>query len=187
MTNKEYRSFLSKANKRLSRLESANLHSYAYYTALDMIEKYYNPFITKKTDLKRFTQTNELDRERQVRDITRFLNMPTSTVRGARLANRKRDDTFKKRYLDKTGSKFTASMDDFYAFLSSTQFNSLSSRFSSSQVVDEVQLQLEEGRSLSEIQESFEQYLSQETTFEKYVRMAEDARNNGFNNRGRKK
>lgn len=178
MTNSEYRKLIQRANARLKRIEQAGKQSPAYFKALDYIERFYNPFENRNETVTRFTSVPEQAprrRNQQIRAIKRFLNMQTSTLSGIKNAERKRDATF-------ASKGFTGDYNSLYTFLSSAQFDSLSRRYGSDQVVEQFIEMYNEGLQLDEIRTMYDTYLSTQISQDDYLKARQKYEANGFHN-----
>ena len=148
-----------RANVRLSALEQKNLDNdtWAYGKA--------NRYL-KGQDRTRFFEGKKFDSERelnrQLQELTYFLNAKSSTVRGIKQMEKERYNTFSKNH--NLGKKH---MEDYYTFLQSEQFGLLRRTLDSESIFDDLALALQQGVDIETLEKQYAEYTNSNLTFEK--------------------
>lgn len=149
-----------RANQRLKELEKHNLDNDTW--AYGKAQKY-----LKQQDRTRFyggKKYNSVhDLNRQLQELTYFINARSSTISGINAMNKQRYETFKKNH----GNIDISHYKDFYDFLGSEQFKGLMKMLPSNEVMDDFAQALEQGTTLDEIEKQYAEYMNNDITFEK--------------------
>lgn len=148
-----------RANVRLSNLEKKGLDNdtWAYGKA--------NRFLNRQDRTRFFegkTYNSERELNRQLQELTYFLNAKSSTVRGIKQMEKERYATFSKNH--NLGKKH---MEDYYTFLQSEQFGLLRRTLDSESLFDDLALALQQGVDIETLQQQYAEYTNSNITFEK--------------------
>lgn len=162
------RTLAKRANQRMVRLGRATSEitgeKYDEFGAVTKVKDYLERYGRTRFTESLTGETREysaMSRERLQREIVvlqGFLNAKTSSVAGQRRAEEKRVATFTSQGLGRI-----AKNKEFYDFLNSNSYNALKSSagLQSEQIQDLYQRASDEGMSAQEIQEAFDEYVSQ--------------------------
>lgn len=148
-----------RANVRLSTLEKHDLDNdtWAYGKASRYLR---NQDRIRFYEGKKYNSERELNR--QLQELTYFLNAKSSTIRGIKQMEKERYATFAKNHeLDKSH------MEDYYTFLQSEQFGLLRRTLDSETLFDDLSLALQQGVDLETLEKQYAEYTNTNITFEK--------------------
>lgn len=142
-----------RANTRLTALEKKDLakNSRAYKLAmleLDQKKRYYQG---KKYETENLVNI-------QLAKVVEFLNKTSSTLEGARKAKANQEEYIRKFEIE-TDIDLTGHLDDFFDFLNGEMFENLRHLKDSNQIVEDLALMLEEGKTINQIESKFYNYL----------------------------
>ena len=153
------------ANARMKNLEEHNIVYYAYENAQHFL---------KRRNRNRFYQGKKYDSEKELnislRYLSEFLRAKTSTMRGLKSINMKRINTLNDRFA-RRGINFKITKENekmFFTFLGSKQYQTLISKYASSnQVIDDIGRAFDEGVTVEELHEQYQNFMNNENmTFE---------------------
>lgn len=148
-----------RANVRLANLERNELDNDTW--AYGKAKRFLNNQDRKRFyEGKKFNSLRELNR--QLQEVTYFLNAKSSTIRGIKQMEKERYATFAKNHdLDKTH------MEDYYTFLQSEQFGLLRRTLDSETLFDDLALALQQGVDIKTLEEQYAEFTNTNITFEK--------------------
>lgn len=142
------------ANERLRNLEKAGRAFWAYDTAINYTQNAYGRNRFNESQKWRGTIPGMVE---ELQNITEFLNMETSTVRGSRAVDRRITNTFRKEH----GLKISNPR-EFFAFLNSAQYRQLAnSGITSEQLQEYFDRSREDGYTIPEIYDELESFQSE--------------------------
>lgn len=146
------------ANERLRRLEKAGRDFWAYDIAVNYTQKAYGR--------NRFNQARQWKGSmegiiNEIEELSKFLNMETSTLRGQKAVDRRIAKTFKQKGLKMSDPKA------FFNFLNSAQYKNLANKgITSEQLQEFFDRSVDDQYELSEIYNAFEEFENSDMTVE---------------------
>lgn len=155
------RKLAQKANGRIRTLRKNDINYYAM--------EHVNYFLDQQGRENFYTGRNfesEEELNRQLYELTNFLNSKSSTMTGLKEVRNKRINTLSSKYNIDISTKQKEKL--FFEFLSSEQFKQLCKYADSEDILDDVSAAMQDGEGISQIQEEYQDFLinNQDMTFE---------------------
>jgi hypothetical protein len=159
-----YYTLSKRANQRIRDLQKKGYNSYASKKAKKVLQEDWNRKTFKQSKIMKGYEL-----KKNLQALENFFTSETASAKGIKKLNNKRRQIF----IDK--GLHIKDWDTFFNFLSSKQFESLSMRVDSNQVVSDYDKANDEGFNTEQIQKQYDEFLNSDMTFEQ----VEERRMNG--------
>lgn len=151
-----YYTLAKRANQRFRDIEKkSKLSSGAVHKAKKFLDNNYG-----RTTFKQSKNLTGIELKENLKALETFFKSKTATAKGIRLIEKEHINTFKKKGI------YIKDKEKFFQFLSSQQFKTLSKYADSDQIIEDFTNAFDEGFSIDEIMQGYEEFLNNELTFE---------------------
>jgi hypothetical protein len=151
-----YYTLAKRANQRFRDIENkAGLQSGAVHKAKEYLNENYN-----RETFKQSKKLTGVELKENLKALEKFYNSKTATAKGVRQVQKQHIDIFKTKGVEIKDTK------KFFQFLSSQQFKTLSKYADSDQIIEDFTKAIDEGFSIDDIMEGYEDFLNSDMTFE---------------------
>jgi hypothetical protein len=151
-----YYTLAKRANQRFRDIENkSKLQSGAVNKTREFLKENYN-----RSTFKQSKKLTGVELKENLKALEKFYNSKTATAKGVRQVQKQHIDIFKTKGVEIKDTK------KFFQFLSSQQFKTLSKYADSDQIIEDFTKANDEGFSVDEIMQGYEEFLNSDMTFE---------------------